>query len=125
MTFMNPELNDNINRTITMLQTGIGVDDEGTTYNELKALEKQVMAGVKAGTIPPEKAFKIAAEVRKQLTTEGLERFDAYMNEKAAVGNLNTLIDNAADERASAQTGARVARQMAVSALRNFQGPPS
>ena len=122
-----PELNDNINRVITMLQTGIGTEDEGTRYNDLKQLERQVMADVKSGKLPPEKAFQIAAEVRRQLTTEALQRFDEYFNEKNARGNLSTLIDEAADGRAALQTSARMGRQMqtAMLALRNFDGPPN
>ncbi len=122
-----PELNDNINRVITMLQTGIGTDSEGTRYNDLKQLERQVMADVKSGKLAPEKAFLIAAEVRRQLTTEALQRFDEYFNEKNARGNLNTLVDEAADGRAQAQSSARMGRQMqtAVLNLRGFEGAPS
>lgn len=124
--YATPELNDNINRVIAMLQSGIGVEDEGTRYNDLKALEKQVMADVKSGKLPPEKAFMIAAEVRRTLTNEALQRFDEYFNAKNARQNLNTLIDEAADGRASAQSGARLSRQMQTTIvnLRTFAGSP-
>lgn len=124
--YASPELNDNINRVITMLQSGIGVEDEGTRYNDLKQLERQVMADVKSGKLPPEKAFAIAAEVRRTLTNEALQRFDEYFNAKNARQNLNTLIDEAVDGRATAQSSARLGRQMqtTIANLRTFSGSP-
>jgi hypothetical protein len=121
------DANGGVNRIVTMLQTGIGVEDEGLTYNDLTRLERDITAAVREGRMSPESALKVAHEVRKILTEQGLQRFDDYVNGKVARDNLIAITDGAADGRSGAQLEQRLNGRAARAtvAIREYDGPVS
>ena len=115
---------DQIQKILTMLDSGIGMEDQGLTYLELAKLGRSMNEKLANGQMTVQQVRLVNDAVQKLLVTQGLARFEEYMTTKASRANLSTIVDAAADSQSSSQISTRVrARQVAVEEIRTTTSP--